>query len=170
MKLKIVSLALALSALASCTQYGPAPLHGVRPTTDDVYTNRHDVKMVCGRAHGESYGFNLLGFIPISSASEVEAIDRMYENARKRGATLEGPRQFVNTSYEKSANYFLLGSMPVVRVAADLVEIQHDGTTPGGATMPAAEQKEEKSDTGIGALLLAPYQMIGGIFSSIFGS
>lgn len=172
MNIKTVSLAIALACLASCTQYGqPDPLNGVRPLTGKINTERHDVKMVCGRAYGESRGFNLLGIIPITTASESEAIDKMYENARQRGAQLEGtPRQFVNTSFERSANYFILGSRPIVRVAADLVEIQHgsNGAALDAAAAPA--QSEEEESSGLGAFLSAPYKLITGAIESVFGS
>lgn len=172
MKFKIVSMALAVAALSSCMQQNmpPAPLHAVRPLTGDVQTERHNVKMVCGRAYGESHGFNLLGIIPITKASESEAVDRMYENAQKRGAKLEGPRQFVNTSYEKSANYFLVGSRPVIRVAADLVEIQ--GAAPTPATTPEAPAPAQQEDSGlsIGDIITAPYKWCGQLINSVFGA
>ena len=171
MKFKIVSMALAVAALSSCMQnMPPAPLHAVRPLTGDVNTDRHNVKMVCGRAYGESHGFNLLGIIPITKASESEAVDRMYENAQKRGAKLEGPRQFVNTSYEKSANYFLVGSRPVIRVAADLVEIQ--GAAPTPATTPEAPAPAQQEDSGlsIGDIITAPYKWCGQLINSVFGA
>ena len=172
MDIKTASLALALAALASCTQnVRPQPINDVRPLTGNVYTERHNVKMVCGRAHGESYGFNLLGIIPITTASESEAVDRMYENAQKRGASLEGPRHFVNTSYEKSANYFILGSRPVIRVAADLVEIQGAAPeTPVPAPAPAAGSPDKSSKFSFGDLISAPFKLYGNIIDSIFGA
>lgn len=173
MKLKIVSMAFAVAALASCMQQNmpPAPLHAVRPLTGDVQTERHNVKMVCGRAYGESHGFNLLGIIPITKASESEAVDRMYENAQKRGAKLEGPRQFVNTSYEKSANYFLVGSRPVIRVAADLVEIQGAAPAPAATpAAPAAPAQQEDSGLSLGDIISAPYKWCGQLISSVFGA
>lgn len=168
---KLAILALALATLSSCMQNAaPQPLNAVRPTTGKVNTERHTVKMVCGRAYGKSTGFKLLGIIPIKNASESEAIDRMYENARARGAQLEGPRQFVNTSYEESANYFILGSVPVIHVAADLVEIQDNGggSAAGAAPQAAAEQEEESSF--FSSILQAPLKLYSTIFGSVFGS
>ena len=171
MNIKTASLALAIAALASCSQnMGPRPLNGVRPPTADVYTARHNVKMICGRAHGESYGFKLLGFIPITSASEAEAVDRMYENARARGAQLEGgPRHFVNTSYEESSNYFIVGSRPVIRVAADLVEVQ--GAAPEAVALPTPpEAAPQKQGMSFGDIIAAPYRLVGDMLSSLFGA
>lgn len=158
-------LAVGLAALASCQQAAkPMPFSAVRPLTGDVYTERHDVKMVCGRAHGESYGFNLLGIIPIVSASESEAVDKMYENARQRGARLEGSRHFVNTSYETSSNYFVIASRPVIRVAADLVEIQGDAPAPAPATTETTVDGKQPMRVMPGG-----EEVLGGIFGSIFG-
>jgi hypothetical protein len=127
----IASLMLGASVafLSSCGQVNPVTgMHGDRGLTSGVDINRHTVKMVCGRAHGASYGFKLLGIFPIKQASEAEAVDRMYENARERGASPDGyARQFVNNSVERSSNYFILGSLPVVYAAGDLVEIQDVG-------------------------------------------
>lgn len=198
MNLKKASLALSLACLASCSQNAmPHALNGTRPDTLPVMTDRHNVKMVCGRAHGESYGFKLLGLIPFSTPSESEAVDRMYENARARGAQLEGPRQFVNTSYEESANYFIVASRPVIRVAADLVEIQDEGagitkdnraqilrgmkevqengvsgTITREAAQPAGSSGKAKreKESGIGDLLSAPFRFYGNILNSIFGA
>ena len=171
MNIKTAVLTVALAALASCSQTAkPTPLSAVRPLTGGINTERHDVKMVCGRAHGESYGFKLLGIIPITTASESEAVDRMYENARSRGARLEGTRYFVNTSLEKSPNYFVLASRPVIRVAADLVEVQGNppvATSPDEKT-PMRVMKEEKGVT-FSDIISAPFRLYGYIFDTIFG-
>ncbi len=130
MKLRnILVLIAGAASMVSCTQHAsPTGMHGDRGRTSGVDINRHTVKMVCGRAHGASYGFKLLGILPIKQASEAEAVDKMYENARERGASPDGTsRQFVNTSVEHSSNYFILGSLPVVYAAGDLVEIQDNG-------------------------------------------
>lgn len=173
MNIKTASLALALAALASCSQnVRPEPFNAVRPLTGDVYTERHNVKMVCGRAHGESYGFKLLGIIPITTASESEAVDRMYENARLRGVDLEGaPRHFVNTSYEKSNNYFVLASRPVIRVAADLVEIQGEPTEQMvQENAPVATEEAKDEGFGLGDIIAAPFKWYGNIMGAIFGA
>ena len=172
MNIKTAVLTAALVALTSCSQSSkPIPFSAVRPLTGDVYTERHDVKMVCGRAHGESYGFKLFGLIPFTSASESEAVDRMYENARSRGARLEGSRHFVNTSYEHSSNYFVIASRPVIRVAADLVEIQGDAPATATPTLDSAatQQPQKESGMNISDLIGAPVRLIGSVVDAIFG-
>ena len=167
---KLFILALALATLSSCMQNnGPEPLNAVRPLTGKVNTERHTVKMACGRAYGKSVGFNLLGIFPITEPSEAEAIDKMYANAQARGVKLEGPRQFVNTSYEKSANYFILGSTPTIHVAADLVEIQDNGGS--AVAVSASQDKSENEDESdfLSDLISAPYKLYSGIVSSVFG-
>ena len=80
----IASLMLGASVafLSSCGQVNPVTgMHGDRGLTSGVDINRHTVKMVCGRAHGASYGFKLLGIFPIKQASEAEAVDRIYEGS-----------------------------------------------------------------------------------------
>ena len=137
-------LLIGVTALVSCTQHNsPTGMHGDRGLTFGVDINRHTVKMVCGRAHGASYGFKLLGIFPIKQASEAEAVDRMYENARQRGCAPEGyARQFVNNSVEHSANYFILFSYPVIRATGDLIEILPPG---GGVSNVKAPEPEKKS-------------------------
>ena len=159
-------LLIGVTALVSCTQHNsPTGMHGDRGLTSGVDINRHTVKMVCGRAHGASYGFKLLGIFPIKQASEAEAVDRMYENARQRGASPDGrARQFVNNSVERSANYFILGSVPVVYAAGDLVEIQDVGA--GGATNNGTAPK----GSGIGEVITAPLNIYAGAVNKVLGN
>lgn len=159
-------LLIGVTALVSCTQHNsPTGMHGDRGLTSGVDINRHTVKMVCGRAHGASYGFKLLGIFPIKQASEAEAVDRMYENARQRGASPDGrARQFVNNSVERSANYFILGSVPVVYAAGDLVEIQDVGA--GGATNNGTAPK----GPGIGEVITAPLNIYAGAVNKVLGN
>lgn len=166
--IKLGFIAAVLAALASCSQTtSPTGMHGDRGLTSGVNINRHTVKMVCGRAHGASYGFKLLGIIPLAQASEAEAVDRMYENARQRGASPDGrARQFVNNSVERSANYFILGSLPVVYAAGDLVEIQDIGS--GGATNQNNGQEEK--GPGVGDLITAPVKLYGNMLNKAFGN
>lgn len=87
-----------------------------------------DVQVVCPRAIGTSQGFKLLGFIPVRLASETEAVNNMYQNARDRGCAPEGKAShFINHSVERSSNYRLLYSRPEVRASGDLVEILPPG-------------------------------------------
>lgn len=148
-----------IASLVSCTQHNsPTGMHGDRGLTSGVNINRHTVQMVCGRAHGASYGFKLLGILPIKQASEAEAVDRMYENARQRGASPDGrARQFVNNSVERAENYFILGSIPTIYAAGDLVEIQDVGS--GGRTNNGKAPSEGHS---VGTILTSPLNVYAG--------
>jgi len=98
-------------------------LGGDRAKTAVVDLNRSDCKLVLGRASGMDQGFKLLGLIPLKSASESNAVDRMYEDAKSRGVVLEGnSRVFANTSVERTSNYFILFSIPTYRSTGDVVE------------------------------------------------
>lgn len=124
---RIVSvIAIAAAAfLASCAQTGMGPTthSGDRNLTKAVAIDRSDCKLVLGRAVGTDTGFSLLGFIPLKSPSESVAVDKMYENARQRGAQPEGKsRTFANTSIERTYQYYILFGIPGIRSTGDLVE------------------------------------------------
>lgn len=129
---RIISLTAAAVAalLSSCTQtgIGPTSLSGDRGGTQAVSIDRSDCKLVLGRAVGTDTGFSLLGFIPLKSPSESIAVDKMYENARQRGAQPEGnSRTFVNTSIERTNQYYVLFGIPCIRSTGDLVEFTDGG-------------------------------------------
>ena len=85
--------------------------------------------------------------------------------ARQRGASPDGrARQFVNNSVERSANYFILGSIPVVYAAGDLVEIQDTGA--GGAANNGIAPKEP----GIGDVITAPLNIYAGAVNRVLGN
>jgi hypothetical protein len=134
-----VTLAAAL-LLASCAQVGtgPSSLSGDRNLTKAVAIDRSDCKLVLGRAVGTDSGFYLLGFIPLVSPSESVAVDKMYENARQRGAQPEGnSRTFANTSIEHSFKYYILFGIPGIRSTGDLYEFIDKA--------PAADEEETSS-------------------------
>jgi hypothetical protein len=133
----IVSVRIAIAAFiacfTACKSTPPHNLGGDRAKTAVVDLNRSDCKLVLGRASGTDQGFKLLGLIPLKSASESTAVDKMYENAKSRGVALEGnSRVFANTSVERSSNYFILFSIPSYRSTGDVVE--YIGTPPSRAS------------------------------------
>jgi len=107
-----------------------------------------DCKVICARAEGKSVGFNLLGLIPLKATSETAAIKDMYDNARARGAQLEGEsRFFVNKSIERGGSNYILFSRPTITASGDLVQYMSD--------KPVAfsvGQSEEKKSGGKGML------------------
>lgn len=125
--------------LSSCAQTGTGPTthSGDRNLTKAVAIDRSDCKLILGRAVGTDTGFSLLGFIPLKSPSESIAVDKMYENARQRGAQPEGKsRTFANTSIEHTYQYYILFGIPGIRSTGDLVEFTESA--------PAEEPKAKK--------------------------
>ena len=89
-----------------------------------IDVDKTNVRVVCPRAVGKSQGFKILGIIPVRLASETEAINNMYQDARNRNCAPEGrASHFINHSVERSSNYRFLYSRPEIRASADLVEI-----------------------------------------------
>lgn len=90
--------------------------------------DKTNVRVICPRVVGKSEGFKILGIIPVRLASETEAVNNMYQDARNRGCAPEGKAShFINHSVEKSSNYRFFYSTPEVRASADLVEILPPG-------------------------------------------
>lgn len=144
--ISIVTLA-AAALLASCAQtgVGPSTMSGDRNLTKAVAIDRSDCKLVLGRAVGTDSGFYLLGFIPLVSPSESVAVDKMYENARQRGAQPEGnSRTFANTSIERTFKYYILFGIPGIRSTGDLYEFVEKAPTPAEieAASPAPSKKK----------------------------
>lgn len=114
--------------LCSCSteNLSPNSLGGDRAQTQKLDLSRSDCKVVLGRATGSDTGLRIL-FLTLKNPSEATAVDRMYDNARQRGAAPEGAaRQFANTSIETSENWYILFSRPTLRVTGDLVEyVEH---------------------------------------------
>ncbi len=126
----------------------PTAYHGDHADTvmKSINVDSADVQLRCARAIGTSQGFKILGIIPVRLASETEAVNNMYQNARDRGAAPEGlASHFVNHSYEYKSNYNILYSRPEIRATADLVEILPPGkgmdklVARGAASKPAAD-------------------------------
>ncbi len=97
-----IALGLALSTTSCITQTYSSPrgnnllhseltgaYHGDHADTGNynkpINVDSTDVQVICPRAVGKSTGFKLLGFIPVRLASETEAVNNMYQDARDRG-------------------------------------------------------------------------------------
>lgn len=156
-KILTVAATLGLALISSsCMQRATSPTgyHGDHADTANewIHVDSVDVHVICPRATGKSHGFKLLGFIPIRLASETEAVNNMYQDARNRNSAPEGrASQFINHSYEYSSNYRFLYSRPEIRASADLVEILPPGkgieilrARDAAKVVPAAPKVEEK--------------------------
>jgi len=81
---------------------------------------------------GKSYGFKLLGFIPIVSPLLSEAKANIYKSMSEplNGRSIA----LANNTEDRSSLYLILFSVPCVTVTADIVEFT------GGASQPPAVQ------------------------------
>jgi TctA family transporter len=115
---KIMLLAVLFSIpvmLSSCSNTGGLS-HG---TGTQVDLGKKNYRVVKSNATGTSWGFWLLGFIPIIPTSQTEAITHMCE----KSSLTEGAAQaYINVAEEKSTIYLILFSLPKISVRADIVE------------------------------------------------
>lgn len=138
-------------AISSCTQTqsGISGFHADFGQTGDLPIATSDVKVVCARVEGESKGLNLLGFIPLQSVSETAAIKNMYDNARARGAKVEGEsRHFVNKGIERVNKNFIIFSIPTVIASGDLVQYMTNRPVEHAAKSSSKDTSSSK-DKGI---------------------
>ena len=123
----LISALSATLALSSCNLVSqvanPQPPKGFIATTGGLSIDRNDCRVICAQAIGESKGFSLLGLIPFKQPSETIAVKKMYDNARKRGAKIEGESAyFANRAVEHSSNYYVLWSRPTIKASGDLIQ------------------------------------------------
>lgn len=103
-----------VSVLVGCTSMGVMP-HGTGTTTD---LTRANFRIVKANVRGEDSGFWLLGFIPITSPSIINAMDQLQHQAGSEGRAVT----LVNVTQEERNAYFILFSIPRVVIRADAVE------------------------------------------------
>ncbi|HBC87744.1 MAG TPA: hypothetical protein DCZ94_12375 [Lentisphaeria bacterium] len=88
-------------------------------TGTQVDLARKNYKVIKSNAVGRSYGFWLLGIIPITTTSYTGAISDLCE---KSGLQEGKPQAFVNSAEERSVTYLLLFSITKLTVRADVIE------------------------------------------------
>ena len=95
-------------------------------TTVDL--SRNNYRVVRHNAVGTSYGFWLLGFLPITFPSHTTAMIDLYDNAQ----LVEGKAQaLVNVTQDRSYLYLILFGIPSLTVRADIIEFT-DEQSPSG--------------------------------------
>ena len=88
-------------------------------TGTQVDLAKKNYKVIKSNAIGRSYGFWLLGIIPITTTSYTGAISDLCE----KSGLQEGKSQaFVNSAEERSVTYLLLFSITNLTVRADVIE------------------------------------------------
>jgi hypothetical protein len=113
-------LGVTLIALAGCTSMGVMP-HGTGTTTD---LKRANFRIVKANVRGEDSGFWLLGFIPVTSPSISNAMDRLQSQVGSEGRAVT----LVNVVQERQDAYFVLFSIPRVVIRGDAVEFLPETT------------------------------------------
>lgn len=137
-----VSAAFAALALSNCSQLQSQPTNFSADfgRTGNLPVATSDCKVVCARATGESNGLSILGILPITSPSETAAIKDMYDNARARGANVEGEsRFFVNKSIERSSKNYILWSRTSLKASGDLIQYMSPRPVMYASPTPANE-------------------------------
>lgn len=91
--------------------------------------NKNNFRVVKSNVRGDSYGFRLLMFLPIVSARVADAKEDLYQKLRDDGIILEGRSiALANATEDQTAYYFLIGSVPRITVAADVIEFLDEKT------------------------------------------
>lgn len=117
-QLSLITLAgLTVLMISGCASRGE--LRG-QTTGTSVQLTKNNYKVVTPGAMGKSYGFNLLGIIPIVSPSYAEAKKALYQSS---GESLTGRSiALANQTEDRSSLYLILFSIPRVTITADIVE------------------------------------------------
>jgi hypothetical protein len=118
--MKINSLLITISTstllLAGCASQGNYPANN----TTDVRLSGNNYRIVKPGAVGKSYGFYLLGFIPIVSPLASEAKADIYRNVNE---PLQGRSiALSNQTQDRSTLYLILFSVPRYTFTADIIE------------------------------------------------
>ena len=89
-------------------------------TTTGVSLSQNNYKIIKSGAKGQSYGFRLLGVVPIFMPNYALAKERLYQSV---GENLTGRSvALANQTEDRSALYLLLFSIPKYTVTADVIE------------------------------------------------
>jgi hypothetical protein len=131
-RLRMLSSLAALAALASgCAAVATLPLSSLvgLPSSasleihTDTQVRLEEANFVVTKTNvvGQSRGFSLLGIITIFPADFTKAMNRLCAQAQMQTGR---PQTLSNLIMERDATYFILFSIPRVRVRADVIEFQ----------------------------------------------
>ena len=120
---------LLLAALATgCSSAG----HISGQTGTDVQLSQNNYRVITAGARGKSYGFRLLGILPIVSPNYADAKADLYKSV---GVPLTGKAvALANQTEDRSSLYLILFSLPRVTITADVIEFVREGN---GQTLQA---------------------------------
>ncbi|MFO0775601.1 MAG: hypothetical protein U0172_13155 [Nitrospiraceae bacterium] len=148
--IRAAGLALSALLLHGCSSTGPTPFGQNAVATGGL--TKGNFRIVQSNVRGDSYGFRLLGFIPIVPARIVDAKTDLYEKLAKSGDRLEGRSiALANATEDHNTYYFIIGSVPRITLTADIIEFL-DEQSPAGRTERATE-RPKPADPATNALV-----------------
>ncbi len=113
---------MAASLMFLCLAIGCASSHieTGQSTSTAVSLTGKNYQLIQGGAQGESYGFRLLGIIPLGSPHYADAKRALYASVKE---PLTGKAvALINEMHDKSTLYLILFSVPKLTVTADVIE------------------------------------------------
>ena len=113
---------MAASLMFLCLATGCASSHieTGQSTSTAVSLTGKNYQLIQGGAQGESYGFRLLGIIPLASPHYANAKRALYASVKE---PLTGKAvALINEMHDKSTLYLILFSVPKLTVTADVIE------------------------------------------------
>ncbi len=99
--------------------------------------NQKNFKMIKAGVQGRDSGFWLLGFLPLNPRSETEAMEDLYSKVNIDGKATT----LINVTKEKFSYYFILFSIPMLTISADVIEFIDE---PKKSSVTAPEQVSPK--------------------------
>ena len=104
-------------------------------TGTEVQLTQQNYSLICAGATGKSYGFWLLGLIPITSPSHAVAKQHLYQSV---GQPLTGKAiALANQTEDRSTLYLILFSIPRIYLTADVIEFTGEPKSEAAAPSPA---------------------------------
>ncbi|GKS59779.1 hypothetical protein YTPLAS18_33060 [Nitrospira sp.] len=112
---------LAAGLVTGCSSAGPAKFGQGSVATAGL--SQSNFRILKSNVQGDSYGFRLLGFIPIVPARVADAKADLYHKLDRSGVQLEGRSiALANATEDENHYYFIIGSVPRITLTADIVE------------------------------------------------
>jgi predicted transcriptional regulator len=138
-KLSVPLVAALSAAMMLCLATGCSSVGRISGQTDtNVQLSQNNYRTVMAGARGKSYGFNLLGIIPIVSPNYADAKANLYKSV---GVPLTGKAvTLANQTEDRSSLYLILFSIPRVTITADVIEFTGEGNRQAQPVQSAAPQ------------------------------
>ena len=137
-----VSSFMAIGTALLCFVTGCASEGGMSGQTGtNVQLTQNNYRIITAGATGKSYGFKLLGIIPIVSPNYADAKKDLYKSV---GSPLTGKAvALANQTQDRSSLYLILFSIPRVEITADVVEFTGENSGQVQTIQSAAAQQPQ---------------------------